>query len=130
MSWIPSGYIDKRQTYSVIAAGHAVSFSNHSPYLSVGHISNLPREPTDAADDVDFFGAALIGTVETVVRDHPYGGRIAVGHVLEPLGHQAHPVVQHEDPGRVGCAAGHVNQHGIAVQQRRRHAVAFDVHDA
>lgn len=79
---------------------------------------------------MDLLGTALIGTVETVVRDHANGRRIAVGHVLKPLGHKTNSVVQDEDPGRVRRAAGHVDQHGVPIQQRRRHAVAFDVHDA
>ena len=49
--------------------------------------------------------------------------------MLEPLGHQAHPVVEDEDAGRAGELARHVDQHGIAVLQRGDHAVAFDMHD-
>ena len=30
-------------------------------------MSDLPCEPPDAANDMDFLGAALIGAVETVV---------------------------------------------------------------
>ena len=78
---------------------------------------------------MDLVGGSLIGAVEAVVRDDAHGGRIAVRDVLEPLGHQPHAVVQHKDPRRVRRAAGHVHQHRVAVEQRRRHAVALDMHD-
>lgn len=91
--------------------------------------SYLSREPADATDDADLVGSALVGGVVRVVRDHPHGRRIAVGDVLEALGHQAHPVVEDEDAGGAGELARHVDQHGIAVLQRGDHAVAFDMHD-
>lgn len=93
-------------------------------------MSNLPGEPADAADDVDLFGAALVGGVEPVVGDDADGGRVAAGDVFEPLGHQAHAVIEHEDAGRVGRAAGQIDQHGVAVEQGGRHAVARDMQDA
>lgn len=91
--------------------------------------SYLPREPTDAADDVDLVGRSLVGAVEAVVRDDAHGGRVAVRNVLEPLGHQSHAVVQHEDPRRVWRAARHVNEYRVAVEQRWRHAITLDMHD-
>ena len=92
--------------------------------------SDLPREPTDAANDVDLVGRSLVGAVEAVVRDDAHRWRVAVRDVLEPLGHQPHAVVQHEDAGRVRRAARHVDEHRVAVEQRGRHAVALDMHDA
>ncbi len=89
----------------------------------------LPRKPADAADDADFVGRALVGGVERVVRDHPHGWRVAVGDVLEALGHQAHPVVEDEDAGGAGELARHVDEDGIPVVQGGHHAVAFDMHD-
>lgn len=91
--------------------------------------SYLPREPADAADDADLVGRALVGRVERVVRDHPHGRRVAVGDVLEALGHQAHAVIEDEDAGGAGELARHVDQHCIPVVQGGHHAVAFDMHD-
>ena len=49
--------------------------------------------------------------------------------MLKPLGNQPHAIVEHEDAGRVGQLARHVDQHGITAQQGRGHAVAFHMHD-
>ena len=78
---------------------------------------------------MDLVRRSLVGAVEAVVRDDAYRGRVAVRDVLEPLGHQPHPVVQNEDAGRVRRAARHVDKHRVAVEQRGRHAVAFHMHD-
>lgn len=49
--------------------------------------------------------------------------------MLEPLCDQTHAIVEHEDAGRVGQLARHVDQHRIAAQQGRCHAVPFHMHD-
>lgn len=70
---------------------------------------------------MDFPGAALAGTEEAVVRDNAHGGRTAVRDIPGPFGDESHPVVEHEDPGRVWCA-GDLRQpvdagpHGAAAQ--------------
>jgi len=80
--------------------------------------SYFPCEPADAADDADLVGRALVGGIERVVGDNPHGRRVAVGDVLEALGHQAHAVVEDEDAWGAGELARHVDQNGIAVLQR------------
>lgn len=64
------------------------------------------------------------GAVEPVVGYNAHGRRIAVRDVLETLGHEAHAVVEDEDPWRVRSAARHIHEDRIAVEQRGRHAVS------
>ena len=51
------------------------------------------------------------------------------GDVVEPLGDQAHAVVQHEDAGGRGRAPGQIHEHDVAVVQGGQHAIALDMHD-
>jgi len=69
----------------------------------------LPSEPADAADDVNLPGAAFEGAVETVIRDRPHGGQIAVRGMLKPLGHKSHLVVEDKDPAEKILLLNNIN---------------------
>ena len=60
----------------------------------------------------------------------PNSRRIAVGDVLQPLGDPSHAVVKREYARRSWRAPAEVDQHDVAIVERRHHAVALDMHDA
>ncbi len=49
--------------------------------------------------------------------------------MLEPLGHQPHAVVQHEDAGGCGRPPCRIDQDDVAILQCWHHAVSDDMHD-
>src|SRR5690606_8086464 len=87
--------------------------------------SYLPSEPADPADDLDLIGGTLIGRVKRVVGNDPHLRRLRVRDVLEALGDEPHTIEQHEDAWRGRHAARKIDEHDIAVVERRHHAVAL-----
>ena len=70
---------------------------------------------------------ALVGTVAWIVRDDPQPRRFAHRHVLDPLGDEPEPVVEDEDAGRTRRLVAQIQEHGVAVLERRQHAVPLDL---
>lgn len=68
------------------------------------------RQERETSNDLQRWVSA-----ERIVGDDPRPRRLGVGDVVEPLGDQAHAVVQHEDPGRRGRAPGQIHEHDVAV---------------
>src|SRR5258708_650556 len=80
--------------------------------------------------DVRLVDRARIGLVFGVVGGDLDARRLAVRHHLHALDDEAEPVPHDEDPGRARLAVAGVDQHALARQQRRLHAVAHHSNNA